>query len=143
MEKNTSEKDNENLSVCDVMKSDTSEIIKKLESQMPTMFQNYSDLYRAYLHLYDDIFGTCYIAEKEFFDKLNIDQNVLKQIKSTSESFRNYQIKNIEMTSKLFDEYIKMRLSGIESFDRYVHTLMDGYTKTLSQFNKQSEKLSK
>lgn len=70
----------EKLSICDVMKKDTLEIIKKMESQMPSMFQNYSDLYGAYLHSLDDIFGTCHIAEKEFFDKLNIDQGTLRQI---------------------------------------------------------------
>lgn len=59
--------DNEKkLSICDIMKEDTSDILKKLESQIPPLFQGYSDLYTAYLHMYDDIFGTCYIAEKNF-----------------------------------------------------------------------------
>ncbi len=44
---------------------------------MPSMFQNYLDLYTAYLHMIDDIFGTCYIAEKEFFDN-NIDRRGAK-----------------------------------------------------------------
>ena len=46
-------------------------MIKETEAKMPIFFQSYSDLYTKYLHLLDDIFGTCYIAEKEFFDKLN------------------------------------------------------------------------
>ena len=126
----------EKLSICDIMKEDTSEIIKSMESKMPTMFQNYSDLYTAYLHMYDDIFGTCYIAEKEFFDKLNIDQGVLKHIKENSESMREVYLENIDMVSKLFNEYIKMRVSTIKSFDNYVHLMIDGYVKMLSQFNK-------
>lgn len=68
------EKQEEKLSVCEIMKEGTSEIFKKVESQMPLLFQNYSNLYAQYLHVLDDTFGTCYIAEKEFFDKLNIDQ---------------------------------------------------------------------
>ena len=117
------------------MKEDTSEIIKKMESQMPSMFQNYSDLYTAYLHMIDDIFGTCYIAEKEFFDKLDIDQGILKQIKANSESMRKNYAQHLDMSSKLFDEYIKMRISTIRSCDSYVHAMMDYYAKALSQFN--------
>ena len=137
MEKETIKpKEIEEISICDIMKEDTSEIIKSMESKMPSMFQNYSDLYTAYLHMYDDIFGACYIAEKEFFDKLNIDQGVLRQIKANSESVRKNYIEHIDMTSKLFDEHIKMRISTIKSIDSYFHVVMDSYAKMLSQFNK-------
>ena len=61
------------MSVCDILKEDTSEVIRKLESQTPSLFQNYSNLYTAYLHMFDDLFGTCYISEKEFFDKMKIE----------------------------------------------------------------------
>ena len=53
------DKQEEKLSICDIMKEDTSEVIKKMESQMPSQFQNYSDVYTEYLHMLDDIFGTC------------------------------------------------------------------------------------
>ena len=66
------------VSVCDIMKGNTSEIIKKMESQIPTYFQMHSDVYTEFLHTMDDLFGTCFIAEKEFFDKLNFDQYTLK-----------------------------------------------------------------
>lgn len=69
------------ISICDVMKENTSEVIQKLESNIPTLVKNYSDLHTAYLHMFDDLFETCYMAEKEFFDKLNIDQGILKEIK--------------------------------------------------------------
>lgn len=123
------------ISVCDVLKEDTSEIIRKLESQIPSLFQNYSNLYAAYLHMFDDIFGTCYISEKEFFDKLNIDQAILNQIKINSESIKDAYLKNIDMNTKHIDEYTKMRISAIESFDNYVHLMMSSYGKFLSQFN--------
>ncbi|MDH3395090.1 MAG: hypothetical protein OEL52_02930 [Nitrosopumilus sp.] len=126
----------EELSICDIMKEDTSEVIKKMESKMPSLFQNYSDLYTEYLHMFDDIFGTCYIAEKKYFDKLNIDQGILRQIKTNSESIKNNYIESIDMAAKLFDEYVKMRVSAIQSFDNYVHVMMESYAKMLSQFNK-------
>ena len=129
-------KQKEELSICDIMKEDTSKVIKKMESKMPSLFQNYSDLYTEYLHMFDDLFGTCYIAEKEYFDKLNIDQGILRQIKANSESMKNNYVENIDRTVKLFDEYVKMRISAIQSFDNYVHVMMESYAKMFSQFNK-------
>ena len=126
----------EKLSICDIMKEDTSEIIKKMESKMPSVFQSYSDMYTKYLHTLDDIFGTCYIAEKEFFDKMNIDQGVLRQIKQNSELMRKNYVENMDMAAKFFDEYVKMRMKAMESFDNYVHMMMDSYAKMLSQYNK-------
>ena len=130
------DKQEEKLSICDIMKEDTSEVIKKMESQMPSQFQNYSDVYTEYLHILDDIFGTCYISEKEFFDKLNIDQGVLRQMKQYSESIKNNYIENIEMSGKFFEDYANMRISAIKSFDNYAHIMMESYAKMLSQFNK-------
>jgi len=124
------------LSVCDIMKEDTSDVIKKMESQVPVLFQNYSDIYTQYLHSLDDIFGTCYIAEKEFFDKLNLDQSVLRQIKENSKTIKENYFKNIETSTKFFDQYTKMRMEAIKSFDTYMHTITESYVKTLSQFNK-------
>lgn len=53
-------------SICDIMKSGTSEIIKKLEIQIPTYAQIYSDIYKEYLHTLDELYGVCYISEKDF-----------------------------------------------------------------------------
>ena len=86
--------------------------------------------------MFDDLFGTCYISEKEFFDKLNIDQAILKQIKTVSESIKDVYLKNIDMNAKYIDEYTKMRISAIQSFDSYAHMMMESYGKFLSQFNK-------
>lgn len=127
------------LSICDIMKEDTSAMIKKMESKMPSMFQSYSDMYTKYLQTLDDVFGICYIAEKEFFDKLNMDQGVLRQIKQNSELMRKTYVENIDMAAKFFDEYVKMRMNAIESFDKYARVVTDSYAKMLSQFNKQTK----
>jgi hypothetical protein len=140
MEKNTNESnaskdDKEKISICNLMKEDTSEIIQKLESKIPVHVQNYSDLYAEYLHMFDDLFGTCYMAEKEFFDKLNIDQGVLRQIREHSRITKENYLDGIEMGTKMLDEYVKMRISAIKTFDGYFHNMMDSYVKMLSQFN--------
>ena len=130
------EKQEDQISICDIMKDDTSAVIHKLESQAPAFAQNYSDLYSAYLHMYDDLFGTCYIAEKEYFDNLGIDQGVLRELKKTSKSIRDICIENMDIASKTFNEYVKMRIFVINTFDRYVHNVMESYGNLYSQFNK-------
>ena len=125
----------EKLSLCDMLKEDTSEVIKKAESHIPSLFQNYSDLYAAYFHMFDNLFGTCYISEKEFFDKLNINPSVLEQIKINSEAIKKNYLDSIDMNAKYIDAYIKMRISAIKSFDGYTQIMMKSYGKFLSQFN--------
>jgi virulence-associated protein VapD len=124
------------VSVCDIMKNNTSEIIKKIESKTPSLMQKYSDLYMQYLHTIDDIFGTCYISEKEFFDKLNLDQNVLKEVEKFSNSLTAISLNQIEASSKYLEAYMQMRVSALKTYDDFMHVMMDSYAKTLSQFNK-------
>src|SRR3989304_4232899 len=110
------------ISVCDVMKNNTSSIIKKMEFQVPAYLQQYTDLYTAYLHSFDQIFGTCYIAEKEFFDNI-------------SKTFRDIIASQIDISTQSLNTYVKMRISAIDSFDRYAQVMMRIYANMLSQFN--------
>ncbi len=122
-------------SVCDLMKDNTSSVIKKMESQIPSYVQGYSDLYAEYLHTIDDLFGTCYLSEKEFFDKLNIDQKTLKEFDNLSGFWEKIATSQIETSTNFMRAYVQMRISAIKSYDKYVHTMMDYYAKMLSQYN--------
>ena len=117
------------------MKNRTSEIVKKMECQLPLSVQQYSDLYTAYLHSIDDVFGTCYISQKEFFDKLGISQEALRNfdeyLKSTSKAYQDW----IDLSSKYGQDYVQMRLSMIKSSDQFIHIVMDSYAKMLAKFN--------
>ncbi len=124
------------VSICDIMKNNTSEVIKKIESQAPLLTQKYSDLYVTYLHTIDDIFGTCYISEKEFFDKLNLDQGILKEVEKFSTALTALYLDQIEFSSKYLEAYIQIRVSALKTFDNFMHVMMNSYAKTLSQFNK-------
>lgn len=139
LQKNANKED-KTISLCDVLKTDTSEIIKKLEAQAPSIFQNNSNLYTQYLHLFDDMFGTCYISEKEYFDKLNIDPKILNQIKENSESIKKNYLNLIDMNTKYWNEYFKNRISAVKSFDSFIHTMIESYAKTLSKLNESSNK---
>jgi hypothetical protein len=133
----TSQKNNsdEKISICDIMKNNSSQIIRKLESQVPSRVQQYSDLYSAYLHTLDDVFGSCYMSEKQFFDNLNIDQNVLKTFQKLSQTLTQSYLDQITMYAKYRQELTQMQISGLKVYDNVLHTMMESYAKTLSQFN--------
>jgi hypothetical protein len=123
-------------SVCDIMKGNTSAIIQKMESQIPVNFQIYSDMYKEYLHMIDDLFGTCYLSEKEFFDKMNIDDRTLKIMDSYGKTYTEIYSSQIENYSSFLKWYSKMRTSGMRSYDKFAHVMMDSYAKMISDFSK-------
>ena len=125
----------EKISVCDVMKSNTSSVIRKMGLQIPLYVQEYSDLYAEYLHTLDDLFGSCYISEKEFFDKLNIDQKTLEAFDNLSGFWEKIATSQIEASTNFMRAYVQMRISAIKSYDNYVHIMMDSYSKILLQYN--------
>ena len=126
----------EKISICDLMKDNTSKIIQKLESQTPSYFQQSTDLYSAYLHTLDDVYGTCYISEKEFFDKLDIDQGILAAYRNYSNSVTDAILQQIEISSKIREQNIQMQISAIQTYDNFMHSMMESYAKYLGQFNK-------
>lgn len=146
LEKNSTKKsmrksnNQDKISVCDVMKDNTSKVIKKMESQIPSYVQAYSDIYAEYLHTFDDLFGTCYISEKQFFDNLGFDQEVLKTFDYYSKTLAYFYSSQIDMSTNYLRTYVKMRISAIKSYDRYLHVMMDSYAKSLSQFNSVTKK---
>jgi len=127
--------ENDKISICDVMKEDTSKVIQKLESQIPLNLQQYSDLYSAYLHTLEDIFGTCYISEKKFFDKLNIDQGILEAYHKYSNTLTDTFLDQIEIFSKIKEQNIQAQRSYLEVYDEFMHSMMNSYAKFLTQYN--------
>ncbi|MFN3654195.1 MAG: hypothetical protein ACK4TO_02580 [Candidatus Nitrosotenuis sp.] len=130
----------ENISVCDVFKESTTAIIEKLESQVPLYLQNYSDLYMEYLKSIDNMFGTCYISQKEFFDKLGIDQNTLKASKDLWKTATDLFLTQIDMAMNFQKLYVKTRIETIKYFNQNTTLLMNNYAKMLGQLNELSEK---
>lgn len=135
-EKPLIEKENEiqKISICEIMKTNTSDIIQKLEVEMPILFQNYADLYSRYLHSIQDLFGVCHLAEEKYFDKMQIDQNFMKIIDEYWKTMATITESQIDLTTDILKSYVPFRLSVLDSWDKYMHTLTNTYAKTLSQF---------
>jgi len=120
-------------SVCGVMKDNTIGIIQKLESEMPQLFQEYSNLYSRYLHSIQDVFGTCSLAEKQYFDKMKVDQNMLNMYDDYLKFATNILESQIELSTNFARTYIQFRLSSMDSWDKFMHTCLNMYAKSLSE----------
>ena len=142
-DKPTAKPKEDKISICDLMKSSTSEIIQKAESQVPLYIQMYSDYYREYLHSLDNVYGTCYISEKEFFDNLNLDKNVLKMFSEANKTFTNLMTSQIDVYGNLFKNHLQVRLDTIRTWDSFMKMMMENYAKMLAEFNKTNMTKSK
>ncbi|MDX1533065.1 MAG: hypothetical protein R3230_02535 [Nitrosopumilaceae archaeon] len=130
-----SESAESHISICDLFKENTSKLIQKMESQVPLYGQIYSDIYKENFEMLEDIFGTCYISEKEFFDKLNINQYTLKQWDMYWKNAVDFYSKQIDASTNLLKIYAQSRISGMNLYKNYMHLMMDSYQKMLSNFN--------
>ena len=123
------------VSVCDIMKNNTSKIIRKMESQIPTYTQLYSELYTKYLHTIDDLYSTCYVSEKEFFDKLGMDKTTLEAFDAYWKFITDMTLSQIELATNFAKTYVQFRLSALDSYDKLIHLMMDSYAKAWTQVN--------
>jgi hypothetical protein len=138
-EAESSEKEN-TISICDVMKNNTSEITQKIESKFPTYAQLYTNLYTKYLHSTDDLYGTCYLCQKEFFDKLGINKTALQAFDAYWKSVTNMTTFQIDVIADFAKMYVQFRLVTIDSYDKVTHIMMDSYARAWSQFNSYNKK---
>lgn len=83
----------------------------------------------------DDAFGSCYVSEKEFFDKLNIDQNILKTFQKLAQTPTQSYLDQIDMYAKYGQEITQIQISGLKTYDNFLHIMMESYATALSQFN--------
>jgi len=122
------------LSFCGIMKDSTSELIKKLEFETPSLFQEYSDLHARYLHSIQDVYGACSIAENQYFENLEIDPRVLELFDDYFKSSVNVLESQFDFYSNLLLSYIQFRLSFMDSWDKFAHNWVNLYAKNFSKF---------
>lgn len=132
MEKKSAEQNNE-ISVCDILKNNTTKVIRKLESQVPPNTQAYSDLYTQYLHLLDDYFGSCYLWQKQYFDRFGFDRQALNVINDYWNVVTDLYCTQIDMITSTQKSNIDTRANTMKLCDQYIHQAMDYYGKVFSE----------
>ena len=122
-------------SICNVIKDDSTKIIKKLETTGPTQYQLLSNIYTEHLRHLEKIFKACTMAEKELIDKLNVDESVMKNGIAVSNSITAVFLNQIENYSNYLKWYSQVRIGGMKTYEEYSIMMMDAYSKALKNFS--------
>lgn len=132
---NTTKTQSEYFSVCDVWKDNVHKLITKIEYQTPIYLQAYSQVHTEFLHCVDNLFGTCYIWQKQYFDKLGIDKNVTNAYGRLCETGVN----NITEMMDMYANYKKFQadtiVEAMKIGNNYLHWWIDMFGKSVSYWN--------
>ncbi|MEM2159838.1 MAG: hypothetical protein QXN55_02650 [Candidatus Nitrosotenuis sp.] len=129
----TLENKNNAVSICDILKDNTTKVIKKLESQIPPNIQASSDLYMQYLHLLDDYFGTCYLWQKQYFDRFGFDAQTLDAINNYWNVVTDLYCTQIDVITSTQQSGADMQEKMMNLCDQYIHQALDYYGKIFSE----------
>ena len=121
-------------SVAQILKNNTHEVTKKLESQLPLKVQQFSELYSAYLHSMNNTFDSCITCEKELFDKLGVDKGVVKAFGEYPKAHTDNMIQQMDYYAQFRKYSTETQLSAMKSWDNFVTTMMDYNFKVFDQF---------
>jgi hypothetical protein len=119
------------LSVCDVMRDNTNEVIMKVESLAPTYIENFTNLQSEYFRIARDFFGTCYIVEKELLDKMGVDQKAIEGFDKYLKVFTKSAVSEIEIASSFQKTIVNNTMFAMKSYDEYVKLMLSSYAKML------------
>jgi hypothetical protein len=119
------------LSVCDVMRDNTNEVIMKIEGLLPSYIESVTDLQSEGLRITRDFFGTCYIAEKELLDKMGVDQKTIESFDKFLKIITKTTVSEIDMINNFQRTWTENIMSSMKSYDDYVKVMLSSYAKML------------
>ena len=130
-QENKKEDDTPVLSVCDVIRDNTNQVIMKVERLLPTYIESFANLQEEYLRVARDFFGTCYIAEKEILDKTGVDHKAIEGFDKYLKVLTKYTILDIDMTTNFQKTFVTNTISAMKTYDNYVKLMLSEYAKML------------
>ena len=130
------------LSVCDVMRDNTNEVIMKIEGLLPSYIESVTDLQAESLRITRDFFGTCYIAEKELLDKMGVDQKAIEAFDKYSKIITKTAVSEIEMANNFQKTWVDNTMAAMKSYDDYVKVMISSYAKMLEYMSSMIPKRS-
>ena len=119
------------LSVCDVMRDNTNQVIMKVESLLPIFIESFADIQEEYLRVARDFFGTCYISEKKLLDKIGVDHNAIEGFDKYLKVLTKYTILDIDMATNFHKTFVTNTISAMKTYDSYVKLMLSEYAKML------------
>lgn len=119
------------LSVCDVMRDNTNQVIMKVESLLPIFIESFANIQEEYLRVARDFFGTCYISEKKLLDKIGVDHNAIEGFDKYLKVLTKYTILDIDMATNFHKTFVTNTISAMKTYDSYVKLMLSEYAKML------------
>ncbi|NND87529.1 MAG: hypothetical protein HKM23_09485 [Nitrosopumilus sp.] len=110
----------EKPSITDTMEKHTMELVKKFESQVPLHIKSFSDFSREYLKLLEQSFKINCSVEKKILSKMSVDEKTIKLLDDYLEGSSKFYSSQIDMATEFFKGYLTMRLSMMESYNKFV-----------------------
>jgi hypothetical protein len=139
-EKQNVESTTEYSSVCDIWKDSVHKLVTKAEFQMPIYLQAYSNVHTEFLHCIDNLFGTCYIWQKQYFDRLGIDQKIINAYGKLCESGMNSTMEMMDIYANYKKMQADMIINSMKIGNNYLHWWIDVFGKAVSFWNFQPRK---
>jgi hypothetical protein len=123
------------LSVCDVMRDNTNEVIMRIESLLPNYVESFVNLQAEYLRIARDFFGTCYIVEKELLSNIGIDERAIREFDKYLKVLSKSTISEIDMTNKMQTTFVNNTIISMKIYDEYFKIMLSWYAKMLEYMN--------
>jgi len=121
-------------SVSQILKNNTHEITKKLESQLPLKMQQFSELYTAYLHSMNNTFDSCITCEKELFEQIGVDKRIVKAFGEYTKIHTDYMLQQMDYYAQFKKYSTDVQLSAVKSWDELMTSMMKYNLKMFDQF---------
>ena len=107
-------------SVSETLEKHTMKVMQKLESRIPLQIKSFSDFSREYLKLLEEIYDIDYTLEKKIFGNFGMDEKSIKMLDNYLEIGTKFFTSQIDMSNGFFKEYLNMRLSMMESYNKFL-----------------------
>ena len=121
-------------SISQILKNNTHEITKKLESQLPLKVQQFSELYSAYLHSINNTFNSCITCEKELFEKLGMDKGIIKPFGEYTKTCTDTMLQQMDQYAQFRKYATDTQLSVVKSWDDFMTSMIGYNIKIFDQF---------
>lgn len=125
----------EYFSVCDVWKDGVHKLVTKLEYQTPIYLQAYTQVHTEFLHGIDNLFGTCYLWQKQYFDRLGISKGVLDAYGKLCNSWVERTTESLDMYANYSRMQADMVIDAMKVGNNVLQSWVEMYGKMVTFWN--------
>lgn len=135
MAQTESEKNNDYASICDVWKDNVHKVISKAVFQTPLYLQTYTQVHTEFLHGIDNMFSTCYLWQKQYFDRLGLDKQTINSYAKLQKYMTESVLKSMDAAAAAQRYQSDLVLGSLSSVNEYARQCMDMYSQAISMWN--------